>query len=259
MFNLFKTKETAYVKTIEAPIKKQTIVEEIHETFFTEVDKLLEDAKIAKSLDTDKQDLIDKCKKLKSLGFNNTKEVKEAEAEISRLDILKKENETKKEIVEAINYFGFTYPNYKFITEDSVKKICKKYGLVYGSVSKYIGTVPDKNLKHIQEFKIKDVDKAYGKRFYRHGDTDIIDFQEYSIYKKDIDWSTGTIPMRIAAVAKDFDMTNSELKEFEIKDIVKEDPIVLQPVMFKSKQYYLIVTAWGPEASDEIVVNQKMN
>ena len=33
------------------------------------------------------------------------------------------------------------------------------------------------------------------------------------------------------------------------------DPVVLQPV----KGGYLIITAWGDEASDEIVVNQKMN
>lgn len=33
------------------------------------------------------------------------------------------------------------------------------------------------------------------------------------------------------------------------------DPVVLQPV----KGGFLIVCAWGEEASDEIVVNEKMN
>jgi len=36
---------------------------------------------------------------------------------------------------------------------------------------------------------------------------------------------------------------------------VLADPVVLQPV----KGGYLIITAWGDEASDELVVNQKFN
>lgn len=67
--------------TIETKNIKE-VIEEIHETFYTEVDRLLAEAKISKSLDTDKQDLIDKCTRLKSLGFTNTKEVKEAELEL---------------------------------------------------------------------------------------------------------------------------------------------------------------------------------
>jgi len=35
--------------------------------------------------------------------------------------------------------------------------------------------------------------------------------------------------------------------------------VVLKPVVYNKQKYYLIVTAWGLEASDELVVNQKMN
>lgn len=37
------------------------------------------------------------------------------------------------------------------------------------------------------------------------------------------------------------------------------DPIVVKPVAYKDKEYFLIVSAWGQEASDELVVNHKMN
>ena len=131
MFKLFKKTANNNV-IVSEPIynlKNKTVnevIEEIHENFYTEVDKLLASAKIANSLDTDKQDLIDKCVRLKALGFTNTKEVKEAEAEIARLDELKRDNEAKKTLIEAINYFSFKYPNYKFITEKSVEKISER-------------------------------------------------------------------------------------------------------------------------------------
>lgn len=134
------------------------IIQEIHETFYTEVDRLLNEAKISVSNETSKQELIDKCKRLKTLGFTNTKEVREAQIEINRLNEISQINESKDKLVRAINYFSVKYPNYKFITEESVKKICEKYNLVYGSVDRYIGTVPDKNLKQIEEFKISDDD-----------------------------------------------------------------------------------------------------
>lgn len=80
--------------------RKTTIqlVKEIHEDFFTEVNRLLEEVKISKSLETDKQELINKSERLKKLGFNNTKEIEEAEKELLRLSKIKEENTIKKEI-----------------------------------------------------------------------------------------------------------------------------------------------------------------
>ena len=253
------------------------VIEEIHETFYTEVDRLLEQAKISKSLDTDKQDLIDKCNRLKALGFNNTKEVKEATLELERLDILKKENEENKQLIEAVNYFSFKYPNYKFITEDSVIKICEKYNLVYANCDKYIGTVPSKNIKDMENFKIDDADYCYSESYgnfmssqrtvkrYLNNNT----IQEESkrrlhdriesYYPQMTTFITNICPIEIVAPLKDFDMDKSEVSNFKISDIEILDPVVLQPVFHNGNKHFLIVTAWGLEASDELVVNQKMN
>ena len=46
---------------------------------------------------------------------------------------------------------------------------------------------------------------------------------------------------------------NQRVVGYKIQNI--PDPVVLQPVCGG----YLIVCAWGDEASDEIVVNQQMN
>jgi hypothetical protein len=69
----------------------------------------------------------------------------------------------------------------------------------------------------------------------------------------------GSCPLEIAAPASDFDTTGMELKNFKLSPIEFPDPIVLQPVFFEGSKHYLIVTAWGLEASDEMVVNEKMN
>lgn len=66
-------------------------------------------------------------------------------------------------------------------------------------------------------------------------------------------------PLEIAAPLKDFNMTGAEVKGFKISKIEIPDPIVLKPVIFNNQKHYLIVTAWGLEAADELIVNQNHN
>lgn len=288
MFELFKKSATNEVMIAEpkANLRGKTVnevIEEIHETFYTEVDKLLASAKIANSLDTDKQALIEKCARLKALGFTNTKEVKEAETEIARLDELKRDNEAKKTLIEAINYFSFKYPNYKFITEKSVEKICAKYNLVYGAINRYIGTVPDKNLKHIEDFRVLEDDECFiyeqlmwssfggGEKSVRKEYKTAERYKEEQKRKKNDDYyRVSTMhhsireinmkcPLEIAAPLKDFNMEEMEVKGHKISKIEIPDPIVLKPVIFNNQKHYLIVTAWGIEAGDELVVNANHN
>lgn len=283
MFNLFK-KEASKDVVEKVSLKNKTtneIIEEIHESFYTEVDRLLASAKILNCLDTDKNDLIKKCERLKSLGFKNTTEIKEAEKELERLNTLSKENESKKNLTEAINYFSFKYPNYKFITEESVKKICAKYNLIYGAIDRYIGSVPDKNLKHIEDFKVDENDECfiYEERMWGFGmremsmQKNFITFNEHknrkeienNHYKRNMlhDHRVRVInmklPLEIAAPLKDFNMDEMEVKDFKLSKIEIPDPVVLKPVLFNGIKHYLIVTAWGIEASDELVVNERFN
>lgn len=290
MFKLFKKNNEGQVVINKPMALKSTneIIEEIHETFYSEVDRLLADAKILRSTETTKQDLIDKCKKLEELGFAQTKECVEAKSELDRIAKINIENSQRDHLCSAIEYFSVKYPNYKFITEDSVKKICAKYNLVYGEVSKYTGTVPDKNLKHIIDFKIDEEDecaideefylRSFGsqsvKKIYMSGkklnddkkrqekerDDDYIAYYRAMMIRSMNTRNVKQIcPLEIAAPLKDFNMTASEVKDFKISKLEIPDPVVLKPVFFEGRKHYLIVTAWGLEASDELVVNQKMN
>jgi hypothetical protein len=253
------------------------LVAEIHENFFTEVDRLLEEANIMHSTETDKQDQIEKANRLKAFGFNQTKDVVESDAEMKRIAQLKNENESKASLIRAINYFSIKYPQYKFITEDSVKKICQKYGLIYGEVGRYKGIVPDKNLEHIEKFVVNEEDDCYFRiRNSIYGSSNptskYLSKKDYVLRAKadaemyqnhmmsvGVFFEYGLAPLEIAAPLKDFDTKNMTVKDFELSKIQVPDPVVLKPVIFEDKKHYLIVTAWGDEASDELVVNEKMN
>lgn len=286
MFKFFESKiekstKEPFLSKNEIEIVKSVneIIEEIHETFFTEHEKLMETAKITNSLGTNKEELIKKADRLYRLGFTSTKEVKEASLEKLRLYNLKIENKEKGELIEAINYFSFKYPFYKFITEESVKKICEKYNLIYGEVGKYIGTVPEKNLKQLEEFKISEEDECYmeitiyisvrrTRKYPKY-----ISFEEHeNLLNREFDSRRNSrvhcdsyslfyekAPLEIAAPRKDFDMEDMEVTDYKLETINIPDPVVLKPVFFKDKKYYLVVTAWGNEASDEKVININHN
>jgi len=247
------------------------IIAEIHNAFDTEVDILLAEANIKKEVIPENQDLLDKADRLKSLGFDNSSEVRTSEAEIRRLANLNQENWDKEKLIKTINHFSFRYPHYKFITEDSVKKICEKYGLVYGPVSSYIGTVPDKNLKDLENFNIKDEDKCHQIIVrYRIGDSimnsEYCDKARCDAYVRegydfDYDTTAEECSMEIAAPLKEFNIRYMNVMDFKLsKNAPKvEDPIVLQPVHFEGEKHYLVITAWGDEATDELVANPILN
>jgi len=266
LLELFKKE----VRVVQPTKTTNELIDEIHETFYTEVDRLLAEAGVTFSLETNKQELIDKCERLKKLGFTNSKEVAEAQTEISRLRQLEKENTAKQDLIEAIKHFSFEYPDYKFITEESVKKICEKYNLVYGEIGRYIGNVPEENLTHMEQFSIKKEDECFieerrsswstEKKYINQKDYErgikptSSDYRMVSMSSSYYHYEKA--PLEIAAPLKDFNMTASEVKDFKISKIEIPDPVVLKPVMYNRNKYYLIVTAWGKEAEDELVKNK---
>lgn len=270
----FVEKEHSASIILEKKIINQNnkLIDQIHYEFYTEVDKLLEFARILKPLNTNKQDLIDKAKRLKKLGFVSSKDLKEADIEAERLQNIQKENFKKQELKDAIDYFSNKYPLYKFITEDSVKKICEKYNLIYGEVNKYKGDVPDKNLKEIENFKVDKEDLVY--KYYEHHSTFYIKKDSYTnfmMYVESRNYESSSLnylfenlnkvthSLEIVTPLKDFDTSGMEIKDFKLSKIEIPDPIVLQPVLYNHTKHYLIVTAWGQEVTDPLVLNPKFN
>jgi hypothetical protein len=282
----FKSKEkSAEAKTVY-PMRRvkdaAKIVAEIHNEFDTAAERLLKEAKAIIG-NTDKAN-AEKASRLKKLGFGSAAPVKKNEGQV--------EKERKgKELADLILYYQTWYPGNKFITEQEVERICKKYGLLCGAVSNYIGDVPEKNLREIEAFKLRDEEMLPGYDYDYSMPLQTIGIQNR--FEQDTrrmglgDWmrdeqlrqreqflrmqqefvsrlySTpspvkATVKgkrkpeFKICAPVKDFDTTMMRVSDgYKLESI--PDPIVLQPV----KGGYLVVSKWGLEAGDEGLVNEK--
>lgn len=217
---------------------KNATVEQVHREFNTAGEKLLKQAKaILSSGKLDNPNI----EKLKSLGFKECREV-------AVFDALSKKIENAK----LCEHYQISYPLNKFITLESVNKICKKYGLLFADVTQYKGSIPNKNIKEIISFIPNDSD-----------------LDENSIYDSMFSFTFWVSPGReVKKEPEPKDNLNRKLKICASKKMLKtegmkvvgnelvvKDPVVLHPV----KGGYLIVSAWGNEASDEYVVNEKFN
>lgn len=114
----------------------EAIIAEIHNEFDTAQDRLLSEAK-AIIANADK-----KGERLAKVGFVNTPSAK-----------LVPQIVKSKEQADLINYYQQHYPFQKFLTEEELERICKKYDLIFAPVANYIKDVPEKNLRDIENAK----------------------------------------------------------------------------------------------------------
>lgn len=276
LLNNIKTQKKVLIKEKKYP----KVVEEIHQTFYTAGDKLLKEA--TEIINQNGPTSIDKAKRLEKLGFKNSLEVK-------KLESIK----MTQDLANLIQYYQINYPNNKFITEEQVVSICKKYNLSCAPIERYKGFVPETKLQEIEGFKIKDKDQnqrmikilsawntgAKADYFHRaRGARHIHEQLGMELIPSDhpsLNWHGDNLfsvkggyveririyetkKMLICAPKKDLDLKG--LKKIgaiftSFTTITVPDPVVLQPC----KGGYLIITAWGDEASDELVVNQNQN
>ena len=277
MFNLFKPKVAA-TKVVESNPAKDgypQIVHEIHNEFLTASDKGLQEAN--EILKNAGQKAIEKGSRLSALGFKNCPEVASSTALVQT-----------EQVAKLIEQYRVYYPNNKFILESQVKQICEKYGLIFGDISMYKGFVPELKLAQIEKFKIRQSDivvalltdgrgnilkqlgvDAFDKNkigdwsfrrmmnkndFYYDSDKA---FQSHNILFNLPQFSKiqfSEIGLRICAPLKDMEIPSGmEVKGYKVQNI--PDPVVLHPIVGG----YLILAAWGDEASDELVINQTQN
>lgn len=245
------------LKSITSKVKQMVTpaptVEEIHREVYSIHSVLLKESEeIAKEVIEDNERLLT-AKGILELGFHQAKNIG---------DPIRAANK-----IETLKTYQHEYPNYKFIDKESIVKICEKYCLYLCDVRDFIAEIPFKNQKEIMAFRVKEKHLLNYDRFdHPHwmfrGELTPEQKTSYSNmvikYEQDIinaDQSEnlmGCFGLKIIAPESQIDMRNKKKIGFQI---VAEDPIILQPV----KEGFLIVTAWGEEAKDESVVNQKMN
>ncbi len=277
MFNFFKAKPKYAADEIIGVATKPTsgypaIVVDIHNEFNNAGDRLLKEAKdiIANATVFNEQ----KANALSEFGFKSTKEVIEKDA------VIKKKTEQQM-LAEALEYFNVNFPQYKFITQEATAKICKKYDLVLGEVSQYTGFVPEKNIEKIKSFYAvkNEINMQYTQSYTSiWSSPKVITKSEYDSameqkriirqmaaasnkshsFLDHVYYNEKKVPLSIVAPLKDMKSEGYKLMD---RIFTKEipDPIVVAPVKYKDVELYCIVTAWGDEASDDLVVNETMN
>lgn len=252
MFDIFKKQNPV---TPDVSGKYSTDIEQIHHEFHIASDILLEQAK--NHIEEANKKPIDKVKRLMSLGFTQATQVDETKVAIKQAELSASQ-------IESVQYYKRKYPLNKFITEEQVKTICHKYGLVCGAVSRYKGFVPEKNMDEIERFKIDEKDAAkkvwsVGTYINYIGQELDDDGENARLYGTLFRREERSLPLEICAPVKDMDMTGMTIergyKMQEIKKVIP-DPVVLYPVKGGG---FLILTAWGDEASDPLVVNPIQN
>jgi hypothetical protein len=232
-------------------------VEQVHNDFMTAEDRILKDAK--RILNSPQTNLASKGDRVAKLGFTNSRPATISKNIADNLT-------ASKERVELIAHYQHHYPLNKFITEDEVNRLCEKYDLFLADASRYKGDIPERNISEIERFKLRKEDYMDGLQ-----DLGSVLWASMLDFRLDFNETTGEItrklrkktesedtkvqrPFKIVAPLKDLNLSNSETKGRKIENYTP-DPVVLQPV----KGGYLIVTAWGDEASDEIVINPVQN
>lgn len=257
MFKLFK-------KALAPKVDEQAIIAEIHNEFDSAGERLLKEAKAILSKEVD----IDKGERLKNIGFTAAKDAVSVSAIIE-------EKKKSTELANLIEYYQQWYPNNKFITDEVVKEICKKYNLLFGDSNRYNGSIPDKNITEIESFvlRVEDMVKRSNLDDYFDRQSRMVQMQYISqLYNSsigggfnnpkpkyesaipnEITYRTEKPPFKICAPESDFDTRGMQKDGHELKLI--PDPIVLQPV----KGGYLIISKWGFEASDSSLTNEKLN
>jgi hypothetical protein len=115
----------------------------VHSAFFNASNDLLMNEKNLLIAEQELLDIKNKAKDLKKLGFGKSSEVTIIE------NIL--DNDLSKKCLATV-YSQKYYP-YKFITQDAIGIVCKKYNLTFGGASEFTGFIPPYNLEDIKRFK----------------------------------------------------------------------------------------------------------
>lgn len=233
---------------------------ELETKTFKEVHKDLENESLFLSSNHNIADFSNKADFLKSIGFYNSIATKIYGSIVDNKDLIDS---------YAVRYGG----KYKFILKPQLERVCEKYNLYVRESRFFLGDIPEKNIKEMMDFSvnINDIDFT-GLRIPEHEiKTNIMNrlgiFTEFRTPIKIPMSKFGEIDLdsfiSIAAIESLFHenaFARSKerivgLPQLEAKGQVDLDPIVLMRV----KGGYLIVTAWGDEANDELVFNEKLN
>lgn len=266
---------------------------EIHNEFMTAADRLVEEAK--RIIEEKQSKNLSKVSRLKSLGFKQANEVTAAEPVIKKAELSEKQlallkkyqmryplhkfitEEQVQEICHKYNLVCGDAERYKgFVPDAKLKEIesfvpkdedktsvyCTlrdgtNFVIPNAEIRSHVTTITYERFWHIYPAGSTD-EWLYA--FQSHNGVDFYSNDRRNIFglvsEGDMRFKVYPNGLKICAPVKDMDMTGLEVvKGYKLVEKFVPDPVVLRPV----EGGYMILAAWGPEASDPLVVHEKLN
>jgi hypothetical protein len=220
-------------------------VKQIHSEFKKASDLLYRETAEMHTVDLAK---FEKAKRLKALGFTSSSEC----VEIPGKD-------------ELPVYYREKYPFLKFITEEQLESICEKYGLIYAMSWLYIGEIPEKNLREIEnaqpldsgdrfEWSIQLMDACEEEAAKSSGYTDSPNIHRIACELFRMRVKSRADNLWVAANKELFDLKRME----NIPDTHGSE--VKDPIVFRyCRGGILIISKWGDEANDTELIVPELN
>lgn len=244
------------------------VVLEIHKKVLSSGDDCLKEAQAI--LASKESANLDLYAQMKANGFGNTKEIKEKDAEIK----VQAEARAK---AKLISEYSMRYTQ-KFISTEEMEKICNEYNLVLGANGHFTGSMPERSMREIVNFKLNPIDEIYYEGKWRATEAlrmdktkGVIEWKEITKERYNEKTNNGTVLVsgdkRTHFISnKDYCMIGAPIGMFNIEGMVREgntlkkvvevdDPVCLKVV----RHGYIVVAVWGEEIAIEKMQNPKMN
>lgn len=234
-------------------ISQEKLIKKIHTEFDEAQDRLLMEAQKLLSTTVEEKEL-EVAERLREVGFGSTPLAQKVYEREHTKALAKRK-------AELISYYKYTYPFLKFITIDELDRICKKYNLIYATVSRYIKDVPEKNLRDIENAQPLKEEDRYNADIYAQ-----IKAEKQNPFNR--------VPMNssfISYLQSRIDHEKEELfiaapkDHFNLRGLVQDGfgffrPKVKDPIVFRYVRGGVqIITKWGLEAEDPALIVEKLN
>jgi hypothetical protein len=243
MFEFLKPKNPSF------QLQTNSIREDILEDLVREALNVIKEAKMQKPVDYKTLILLEKYKRLKNIGFENSHESNN----ISLNKIEQQENK-ERHLINAVNYFTDKYPDNVFIPNVVVDKITNKYSAQIYTATKYIGEVPTQAIDKIEDFKIDEIDECYAERHFRkecYSLNDVQIFTDKETYYNVNDFIELPPPPQTDIRKRWIERAKEPVEVIAERNFFSPFPsppinkhIVLKPVFFEGKKHYFAVAAW---------------
>ena len=179
----------------------------------------------------------------------------------------------KNKIIDELNHYINKYPLLKIIDKSSLSSVLEKYDLVLGKSSLFIERIPNLNIKEIMyslslitlENKFDSIDVYKKKLNSAKWIERIVDEELQELYLTNFKFngevyenSTYILKpnfknIHIAAPIGFFKLKGEKIKN---RQIIEDDPIVVIEI---TENIFAILTAWGLESSDNLIINHSKN